>query len=121
MKSKKEEEEIAEKKKEKGKLFTIESEEKFNLSSKTYFRYFGFVKSWIAIAGVLSLYLISELFYTAFYYLFGSFDTEQDRERLFIILAGLLFVLIILFLAKYLLTVRLVGVSNTNMHNEMFL
>jgi ATP-binding cassette subfamily C (CFTR/MRP) protein 4 len=87
---------------------------------KTYKKYFKYVESWSSLIGVIFLYIVSEVLYTGFYYLFGTYDTEEERNQLFIILAVLLALFIIICITKYLMTVFLLGISNRNMHKQMF-
>lgn len=113
-------EELIKIKEQKGKLFAQEKEEKFELSLKTYRTYFKFVNSYFKIFLTLTLYILSEVFYSCFYYVFGLFDNWEDKDQLFYISGIMMICFIITCISKYLLTILITNKASSNLHHHMF-
>lgn len=75
---------------------------------------------WPFIVGELFLYLICELIYTGYYYMLGSYDSSDDKERLFIVAGIMLICFIVICYLKYGVTICLSSRANLKIHKEMF-
>lgn len=72
----------------------------------------NYMGGWPFILGELLLYLVCELMYTGYYYMLGSYDSSDDRDRLFIVAGVMLICFILICYIKYGVTIWLSSRAN---------
>ncbi len=71
----------------------------------------------LAITAVL--FVISEGVYSIFYYYFGYYDYERDKDKLFYVSGIVLLIYIFMCIVKYTLIAYAVNTANQNLHQIM--
>jgi hypothetical protein len=107
------------KKKQKGKLFTEEMDEKIIIGLSTYASYFKLAKNNALLALCLILFVVSEGLYSIFYYYFGYYDYLDDKDKIFYVSGIILLIYILMCIVKYTLIAYIVNNANQNLHQEM--
>ncbi|EGR34817.1 ABC transporter [Ichthyophthirius multifiliis] len=102
-----------------GKLFTNELEEKIAVTFQTYKKYLKMVQNIPLIIFTIFLFIISEGLYTSFYYYFGTYSNQDDKDQLFYVSGTILFFFILVSNIKCILIAYCVNLANQNLHRIM--
>ncbi|KAL4454238.1 hypothetical protein ABPG74_012195 [Tetrahymena malaccensis] len=102
-------------------LFTKDQDEQVQVSIKTLFRYFSQSNGGLILAFLSFIFFASaEVLFTFFYRIIGSYDTENDKDKLFKNAGIILIFYTLATYLKYFSIAAVTYVSNRKIHRQMF-
>ncbi|EAS04319.2 ABC transporter C family protein (macronuclear) [Tetrahymena thermophila SB210] len=102
-------------------LFTKDQDEQVKVSIKTLLKYFSQSKGGLLLACLSFIFFASaEILFTFFYRIVGSFDTENDKDKLFKNAGIILIFYTLATYLKYFSIAAVTYVSNKKIHRQMF-
>ncbi|KAL4500392.1 hypothetical protein ABPG72_003343 [Tetrahymena utriculariae] len=102
-------------------LFTKDKDEQVNVTIKTLFKYFSQSKGGLLLAFLSLIFFASaEVLFTFFYRIIGSYNTENDKDKLFKNAGIILIFYTLATYLKYFSIAAVTYVSNKKIHRQMF-